>query len=269
MSVALDGKKALEIVAKKSIDLILLDILMPDMDGYELCAILKSQPRTEDIPVMFITVKRDDDDIEKTYEIGGVDCITKPFRPKELLAKIKRELKLQELHEELRELALRDSMTKLYNRRYFSSVSEDIYNIALREKTDLSLIMIDIDRFKNINDTYGHKIGDDVIIDLAIRLIVQQRKSDIICRFGGEEFVILLQKTSLEGAGVVAEKIRSELESSVVRLKNGKSINYTVSLGVAQVNFQKKQSIEDVLNQADNALYRAKDSGRNRICFSR
>ncbi|SFP03159.1 diguanylate cyclase [Hydrogenimonas thermophila] len=264
---AVNGEDALEIANEESIDLILLDIMMPEMDGYEVCKRLKSNEKTKDIPVIFITAKTDEDSIEKAYDIGGADYVTKPFRPKELLSRVKKELKLQELMKELKLLASTDPMTKLYNRRYFTNVSQHILEIAKRENQSLSLVMLDIDKFKNINDTYGHQIGDEVIISLANELTQNQRKSDIVSRYGGEEFVVLLPNTSLEEAIGVAEKLREKIDLKTINLDNYEKLKFTISLGVSEVKVFNEKNIEKALKRADDALYTAKESGRNRVCF--
>ena len=262
---ALSAKKALSIIEKMDIDLILLDIVMPEIDGFEMCKILKKNPITKNIPIIFISSQSEECHIEEAYDIGGIDYITKPFKPKELLAKIKREIKLLSLQKELRLLASTDSMTKLYNRRYFKQISEHNLDFAKRENENLSIIMLDIDKFKNINDTYGHQVGDDVIIALANTLQEHQRKSDIICRYGGEEFVILLPNTSIDGASIVANKIKNEIE--LIDINSNKNINITASFGISLVNLQDESTIEEALARADKALYNAKESGRNRVCI--
>ena len=125
--------------------------------------------------------------------------------------------------------------------------------------------MIDIDKFKNINDTYGHSIGDEVIINLANTFIAHQRQSDIVCRHGGEEFVMLLPNTNIEGAKIMAEKLRVIVENNLIPIDDGKSIHYTISLGISQVDVQNNQSIENAINNADKALYEAKETGRNKV----
>jgi len=271
--VALDGQSALDIIRDAKIDLILLDIMMPNMSGYEVCKILKKNEVTKNIPVIFITAKVDEDSIEKAYSIGGIDYVTKPFKPKELLARVKTQLDLQKLIQDLKEsqdelklLASTDSMTKLYNRRYFSTISEHILELAKRDNISTSLIMLDIDKFKNINDTYGHKVGDDVIISLAQKLKEWTRKSDIICRFGGEEFVILLPETNIDGALVISEKIRQIVEDEVINLEFGRELKFTVSIGVSEVKNEEDVNIEASIQRADEALYEAKQSGRNKVC---
>ncbi len=266
---AINGEDALEILDDEKVDLILLDIMMPDMDGYEVCKRLKENENTKDIPVVFITAKSDEDSIEKAYDIGGIDYVTKPFKPKELLARVNRELQLQELQQELKLLASTDPMTKLYNRRYFTKMSEHTLDLSKREKQDLTIIILDIDKFKNVNDTYGHKVGDDVIIALSNKLIEQQRKSDIVCRYGGEEFIILLPNTSLDGAVMVAQNIRKDIEALVINLENNSELKFTVSIGVSEVNIQNETTIEESIKRADDALYDAKESGRNKVCIKK
>ena len=173
------------------------------------------------------------------------------------------EKKVQERTHELKLLAVTDPLTQLYNRRYFSSASNDVLFIAKRKQENLSLIMIDIDKFKNVNDTYGHKIGDDVLIEFANLLKSTQRKSDIACRFGGEEFVILLPTTDIEVATKVAQKLRKKTENFSIALDSNKSVKFTISLGVSSVDLENEVNIELALQRADDALYEAKNGGRN------
>ena len=257
---ATGGEEALAIVKEEHVDLILLDIMMPEMDGFEVCARLKADPKTRDIPVIFITAINDEDQIEKAYNIGGSDYVTKPFRPKELLARIRRELKLRELQSELERLASTDPLTMLYNRRYFAGIAEKIQNISKREGTPLSLLMFDIDCFKRVNDTYGHAVGDAVITALSQTLRDNARESDVACRYGGEEFVVLLPDTAIEGARTVAEKIRGEIEA----IEQEGLPHFTVSIGVARVH-PDEANLEAALKRADDALYTAKEGGRNQV----
>ena len=261
---ALDGEFAIEIAHEDGPNLILLDIMMPDPDGFEVCRRLKEDPETENIPIIFITAKTDENSIEKAYDIGGIDYITKPFKPKELMAKVKRELKLQELYRQLELSATTDPLTKLYNRRYFTDTSRQLLNLARREKQRMSLIMLDIDKFKSVNDTYGHKAGDEVIVSLADTILLGKRKSDFACRYGGEEFVVVLPDTTIEGAKGLAEKIRENVEKKAVETE-GRSIAFTVSIGVSEIDVGKEANIEAGLKRADEALYEAKKGGRNKV----
>jgi len=265
--VALDGESGLEIANEEKLDLILLDIMMPIMDGYEVCQKLKANEDTKDIPIIFITAKTDEDSIEKAYSVGGNDYVVKPFRPKELLARVNRELQLKNYQEELRLLASTDAMTKLYNRRYFNEISNNILDKEKKNNSQLSMMIMDIDKFKNINDNYGHTVGDKVISFVADILRKLQRKSDLVCRYGGEEFVMLLPNTSLEDAINVAQRIRKYIENSIINTPKNESFKITISIGVSQVNILNEEDIEASLNRADNALYKAKDLGRNRVCI--
>lgn len=264
--VATNGIDALEICEEEEIDLILLDIMMPQMSGIEVCQILKSKEDTKEIPILFITAKTDEASIQEAYEAGGIDYVTKPFRPVELLAKVKIQFQLQEMTNELIRLATVDTMTGLYNRRHFANLSATSMSNALKDGTDLSVMMLDIDKFKTINDTYGHKVGDDVIVSLANILKSKQRKDDIISRFGGEEFVILLPKTDVKNANILAEDIRDSVEKSQVDLEDSQSIKFTVSIGVSNVDLINEKDVEKSLIRADEALYEAKNSGRNMVC---
>jgi len=264
---ATNGEDALQIIEEENIDLILLDIVMPNMDGYEVCSRLKANKQTADIPVIFITAKTDEDSIAKAYEVGGADFVTKLIKPRELLSRVKKELKMQDMVEELKLLASTDPMTKLYNRRYFSKISEYTVNLAKRDEKDISIVILDIDDFKHINDTYGHHIGDEVIISLANILLKNKRKSDIVCRYGGEEFVLLLPNTSFEGAKIVAQKLQQDTEQFVLELADNFKINFTISLGVAYVDITQPRAIEVAIKYADEALYRAKNSGKNKVCY--
>jgi diguanylate cyclase (GGDEF)-like protein len=171
--------------------------------------------------------------------------------------------KLEELQNKLQEQAHRDPMTNLYNRRYFHEVSSSIFQIVQRDDHHISLIMIDIDNFKRINDTYGHAVGDEVIKKLASLLERNVRKSDIVSRFGGEEFVILLPSTDLKGAQKIASKIREAVEEILI-VADESVIRFTISLGLADIR-SSDQNIEAILNRADKALYKAKESGKNRV----
>jgi len=273
--VALDGETALEIIQEQQIDLVLLDIMMPKIDGYEVCRQIKENPKTKDIPVIFITAKIDETSIEKAYDVGGIDYVTKPFKPKELFARIKTQLhlraviqELKESRERLKRLSELDPMTNLCNRRYFTQVAKNVLALAKRDQQDLSLIMLDIDKFKRINDTYGHQVGDDVLVAFASILLKRIRKSDYACRFGGEEFVVMLPETPLEGAMEIAEKIRQSIEELTLTTDKNEKVMITVSLGVSSVDIIHDSSIEAAIHRADDALYSAKKAGRNQVVSS-
>lgn len=173
--------------------------------------------------------------------------------------------KLKSLNEELRDLSTRDPLTHLFNRRYFSETSKSLYNLAIRNNQSICVILLDIDNFKSINDEYGHLIGDKVIINLAKILDNNSRKSDVLARFGGEEFILLLYNTDINFAELIAEHIRRNVEEYRLNYSANKSLEYTVSLGVAQFNPNEDSNLEVTINRADKALYKAKTSGKNRV----
>ncbi|MDF1877577.1 diguanylate cyclase [Sulfurimonas sp. SAG-AH-194-L11] len=269
--VALDGQHGLEIAQEEEPSLILLDIMMPVINGYEVCKHLKNNPKTESIPVIFLTAKVDEDSIEQAYEVGGADYVSKPFKPRELFARVAKELKVQELISRLKEsqqklelLSSVDYLTSLYNRRYFLKRAEPILELSKRHNTDLCVIMIDIDDFKKINDKYGHKLGDEVLVSFSNLMQELSRKSDIVCRWGGEEFVILFPHTNLEGAQTIAKKLQKRLKELFIVVENDNVIQFTVSIGLSIVLSDDK-SVEESLLRADSALYRAKKNGKDRI----
>jgi diguanylate cyclase (GGDEF)-like protein len=258
--VARSGEKALKQIEKREVDLILLDIMMPEMDGYEVCKILKSNSETQDIPILFITAKTDDASIVKGFEIGGVDYITKPFRPIELLARVKTHLKLSQTLKSLDFMASRDPMTGIYNRRRFFDLAQTL----LETKENLFAVMMDIDKFKRINDTYGHPFGD-VIIKSIVKTIENDLPEDAVFgRIGGEEFAILIEATSLQEIQSLIEKIRQDVEDSQ-EFYEGKSVPFTISNGVSQK--VPNDTLDSILKRADEALYEAKETGRNKVCF--
>jgi len=173
--------------------------------------------------------------------------------------------KLEVKTEELKLLASLDPLTKLYNRRYFSETSEHIFHLAQRNTVKLSVIMIDIDKFKSVNDTYGHKTGDKVIISLSSALKELTRSSDIICRYGGEEFLILLPSTDTKGATSMSQKINNRINVIMINTDNNMPLKFTVSMGISEVDLQKDKTIEEAIDRADIALYEAKNRGRNQV----
>ena len=274
-----NGFDALAVLKQEAVDLILLDVAMPEIDGYEVCQILKARKEAKDIPVIFLTAQTDAVAAEKAYNVGGIDLIRRPVNPKELLAKVKIQLQVQTLiqelqdsQEELKLLIATDPLTHLYNKKYFIETAEHIFQLARREKSKLSLIMLDIDDFKKINDQYGYKAGDKVIKKLASELQALMRKSDIVCRFEGEEFLVLLPGTDIDGAIITAEKIRLIAEKlrinsdNKIPFGNKQEIKLTISVGVAQIKHQDDIKIDSLILRADLALYEAKNSGKNTVC---
>ncbi len=260
--VATDGPTALEIVSEQHIDLILLDIMMPEMDGYEVCRQLKQNSTTSEIPIIFITAISSEESIEKAYDIGGNDYITKPFKPKELLARVNRELQLKSLITHLEFIASHDAMTGIYNRRKFFELGEDMFQT---KHPDIHAVMLDIDKFKLINDTYGHPVGDQVIVAVSGVIGTFLKEGDIFGRLGGEEFAILSIDSTQELQERL-EKIRAAVAAKNVFSDDAQQINFTISSGMTRWN-ESMETIDALLKLADDALYDAKQSGRNKVIF--
>jgi len=261
--VATNGQSALEIASEDSPDLILLDIMMPEMDGYKVCQKLKDNNETKNIPVIFITAKTDEDSIEKAYEVGGIDYITKPFKPRELIARVKTHLKLKCLIEHLEFTASYDDMTGIYNRRKFFELATQKFN---ESKENLYGVVIDIDKFKAVNDTYGHPIGDEVIKLVAKTIKEYISKEAIFGRIGGEEFSIVCHADSKDEVIGRIESIRNIIEKLEVITDEGHVVKCTISEGISKTN-EDINSLDKLLKEADLALYEAKGSGRNRVIF--
>jgi two-component system glycerol uptake and utilization response regulator len=263
--VALDGESALEAVQENRVNLILLDIMMPVMNGYELCRRLKERESTRDIPVIFISAKDDEESILSAYEEGAIDYITKPFKPLELLARITTQLRVKELIEHLDYISSYDQMSGVYNRRKFFELSQKKF---LQSQNNLYAVMIDIDNFKSINDTHGHPDGDKVIEFVAQTIYKNLGHDSIFGRLGGEEFAILCTDSSKQDFMDSMQMIREVIEKLEVISGRGESIKFTISLGVAKVATE-TQSLDELLKKADRALYEAKDLGRNKVVFAR
>jgi len=277
--VARNGEEALKQVANASPDLVLLDVMMPKLDGFETCRILKSDQKTRYIPVIMVTALNEIEDKIKGIGAGADDFITKPFNKLELLARVKSLLRIKTLHdalqekvrlleqakERLRELAVTDGLTGLNNYRCFKDYLLQELRRAERHQTEVSLIMVDIDYFKNYNDTHGHLAGDQVLRDIARLMHDNIRNIDFAARYGGEEFAIVLSGTPHDSARVVAEKLRLLVEKQPYPKQemqpNG---NLTVSMGVATFP-QDGKTAEKLIECADKRLYRAKSEGRNRV----
>jgi diguanylate cyclase (GGDEF)-like protein len=264
---ARDGRTAIETAENVTPDLILLDIIMSDMSGYEVITELKNSDRTREIPVVFITGLSGVEDEEKGFLLGAVDYITKPFNNTIVRARIRHHLQTLRQLRMIKRLGVIDPLTDIANRRGFNERLEIEWAHAIRDKNTLSILMIDIDHFKRYNDTYGHPQGD--VLLQAIAAIFRQtlvRSTDYAARWGGEEFTILLPGTNMDGALKIAERIRSDVENTAVPRADGSDTRVTVSIGVYSQSPQPGDSTNDFVTGADKALYTAKESGRNKIC---
>lgn len=260
LKVAIDGKRALEFAQVEPIpDLILLDITMPKMDGYEVLSHLKETDITSKIPVIFVTGNTSIEDEEKGLNQGAVDYITKPISPAIVKARVKTHIMLKLQRDELLYNATHDQLTGLNNRHVLSEEGQRKFSRALRQKDKLSAVILDIDHFKQVNDKYGHLMGDKILINLANILSHEMRTEDFIARFGGEEFIVILENCDAKDAENIAQKFRKSIEESEVE-----GVKVTASFGVCELS-SKHKTFESLLKDADIALYRAKDNGRNRV----
>lgn len=257
---ATNGVVAIEEAMQKPIpDLILLDVKMPYMGGYEVLEELKKTSVTKNIPVIFITSSDTIEDEEKGLAMGAVDYITKPVRSLIVKARVKTHITLKVQRDKLIYAALHDQLTGLYNRHHFSVEGKRIFSRSKRRNDKFSVIMMDIDYFKSINDNYGHLKGDEILRTVA-KLLMKNRAEDLSARYGGEEFIIILEDCLCGYAQTKAEKLRQEIEHFDF---NG--INVTASFGVAELK-DSHMDFEELLKDADTALYKAKESGRNKVC---
>ncbi len=269
IKVASNGADALKIVYREQPDLILLDVMMPEMDGFEVCRRLKADLRSQKIPVIFATAMNSESDEEQGLNLGAVDYITKPFVIPIAKARIRNHIRLKQQADLLESLSLLDALTGIPNRRRFDEALVLEWKRATRDATPLSLIMIDIDHFKQYNDHYGHGAGDLCLQRVAAELVKSAvRPGDLVARYGGEEFVVILPETGSEAARQIAERLRERIEK--LKLPHAYSETepvITISAGVATQTESGENLLPKMLHDtADKALYRAKAKGRNCVC---
>jgi diguanylate cyclase (GGDEF)-like protein len=241
--------------------------MMPGMDGYEVCRRLKSNLRTKDIPVVFITAMGQEEDEALGLEMGAIDYITKPIRPSILRARVHNHMELKHARDLLENLSATDGLTGIANRRRFDEVLDREWRRAFRNHHAIALIMLDIDFFKAYNDHYGHLAGDDVLRTLATVITnCMQRPGDLATRYGGEEFVCILPETDQEGARVVANRMRDSLASQAIPNDYSTVAKHvTVSMGVVSLVPERKQVPSSLIKMADESMYTAKRAGRNQM----
>lgn len=270
-----DGISAIKQTKGWGPDIILLDLILPGMDGYEICRWLKTEESTKGIPVIMLTAKNELSDKISGLVIGADDYLPKPYNEPELAARIHASLRTKALQDELRQknslleellakvahMAVTDALTGLANRRKFHDVLAAEFEKAKRYKTPFSVVMLDIDFFKKVNDSYGHQTGDGVLMEVAGIVLHSVREIDTACRFGGEEFVIIMPNTDKVQAMNSAERIR---ESVCSHKFPGLEKNITVSLGISGLPDSSISTQDALIKCSDLALYRAKQHGRNR-----
>lgn len=267
LRVATCGGDALALTADGP-ELILLDHHLPDIDGLEVCRRLKADPRSADTPVIFITGNQDPVLEAAALEAGAVDFVTKPYSTAVLRARVRTHIALKRKTDLLAQLAWHDGLTGVANRRTFDQRLQMAWRLAQRHQTPLSLVMIDADHFKAVNDDFGHQAGDQCLRDIARCIATQlKRPGDLLARYGGEEFVLLLPQTDAAGASHLAEAIRAAVEGTFARAADagGGAPRLTVSCGCATWTPAVDDAPEHLLRLADRNLYRAKAAGRNRV----
>lgn len=270
VKIAKSGTKALEILeSPNDIDLILLDIEMPDINGYDVCKRIKNNETIKNIPIIFITGRTSQEDEEYGLNLGAIDYITKPFNKAIVKLRIKNYLNLKIKNDMLEKLSMYDGLTNIRNRRFFDETFEKTFNEIKRDKKSLAVLMIDIDFFKPYNDNYGHGQGDETLRKVAKALEKTiKRASDFVARYGGEEFVILLKDINKDGVEAVANNLLNAIRELKITHEFSKIENYvTVSIGVSYYNSSSDITKLELLLKADETLYNVKNSGRNNFAI--
>lgn len=266
IKVANSGVPGLDAARSQSPDLILLDIVMPDMDGYEVCRRLKADDATRKIPIIFITTKNEMEDETRGLELGAVDYITKPFRTPIVRARVRTQIQLKHNSDLLEKLALIDALTNLPNRRRFEQILKREWARCRRSQDPLTVILIDIDHFKQFNDHYGHLAGDRCLSRVARSLpIPLKRPADSIFRYGGEEFIAVLPETDHSVGLHLAEELRAQVAKLLIPHAHGSATHpyISISLGVTTTTPNSRSTPRSLVQLADKMLYAAKNAGRN------
>ena len=259
------GREAMALVKKTAFDVLLLDIVMPEFDGLQTLVALREIRPANELPVIMLTAKEGSDDVVEALRLGANDYVTKSIPFSVVLARIQTQVTLRRLVARVEALAVQDSLTGLYNRRGFYQLAEKEEQRVKRYGGTLQAIMVDMDHFKKINDTYGHKVGDEVLAVTSRCCQQHLRTVDLIGRWGGEEYAILLPGIDVEGAVKTAERLRSVVADAVIDGDDG-AIKVTLSAGVASLD-ETCADLGALLSRADKAMYDAKRGGRNRVCL--
>lgn len=267
-----NGQQAVSRARDGSIDLVLLDIMMPGLDGLDSCRLIKSITQDGFLPVILLTGKTDTDSRVAGLRIGADDYVCKPFDERELLARVTNMLRIKRMHDHVNDakarlatLAVQDELTGLYNYRYLHTRVHEEFKRAERYREPLACIMADIDYFKQVNDRFGHDAGDEVLREISARMRTAVREIDVVTRYGGEEFLLILPSTNFSGALSVADRVWRSIGTQPFTFGEG-THKITVSLGVAVFPSRDIKAKDHLVKAADRALYQAKQEGRNRIC---
>jgi two-component system, cell cycle response regulator len=267
------GEAGLDLALKEQPDLILLDVILPGKDGYQICEQLKNTESSHEIPVIMLTSKAEPADKIKGLVLGAVDYVTKPFDAGELIARVNTHLRIKELYEALQEknrqlqdLANRDGLTGLYNHRFFHEHLNREINRVRRYGGVISCAIADIDYFKKVNDSYGHQTGDSILKEVAQILQKGIRDTDLTARYGGEEFALVLVQTESQSARSVCERIRTQIAAFPFPPAST-PLHITASFGIATFPSTGIKEEKDLVEAADQALYQAKEGGRNKVVF--
>lgn len=275
---ATNGEEALARVQEEAPHLILLDVMMPGMDGHEVARRIKDDPKLPFIPIILVTALTEAEDVVQGLESGADDHISKPYNFRELEARVRAMLRIKRLQDELdlknrelelanhrlKKLSITDGLTELFNHRHVHELLHDEFERTLRTEDPLSVAMIDLDRFKQVNDTYGHPTGDVILYETARIIRHTAREIDMVGRYGGEEFIVILPGADEVAAAAFGERVRAAVEDHVFR-DGSTEVRMTMSAGVASFPSDGSNSPESLLKAADGALYEAKRSGRNRV----
>jgi diguanylate cyclase (GGDEF)-like protein len=265
ISIATNGEDALAIIQATPPDIILLDIMMPGIDGYEVCTRLKADDETRNIPIVFLTAMLHDEDETRSFEVGAADYIRKPVKIPVIKARIRTHLELKRHRDMLENLSTLDGLTGIPNRRRFDEALQRECRRARRLHSAFSLVMLDIDNFKAYNDNYGHIAGDEALKLVARTLAeIVQRPTDVVARYGGEEFVVILPDTDLAGAEFMADRFRQGIMALKIPHEYSPTASViTISLGISSVHFPSEVTSMELVESADRMLYEAKAVGRN------
>jgi two-component system cell cycle response regulator len=266
-----DPTEALFTAAEGNYELVVVSLDLENFDGLRLCSQLRSLERTRNVPILALTETDNNARLVRALEIGVNDYLVRPIDKNEILARARTQIRKKRYTERLRdnvqssiEAAITDALTGLYNRRYMETHIGTLVDQALSRGKPLSVLILDIDYFKSINDTHGHDAGDDVLQDFAIRIRKSIRGIDLACRYGGEEFVVVMPETDMAVATMVAERLRRRIASEPFAIQKGaRTIEVTISIGIAALG--PDDNAAGVVKRADRALYRAKRDGRNRV----